>query len=308
MQPAHTTFFMSLFVLLCLLGITANGFIVAALSREWRRSRRLPPSDMILLSLSASRFCLQLVGMVNSFYYFLHLAEYSGGHARQLFGLPWDFLNSATFWLGTWLSVLFCLKIANITHPTFLWLKWRLLGSVAWLLLGSLLISTIVTLLFFWGNYVIYEGFLHRHFMVNMTYKEWSSKLEIHYFLPLKLVTLSIPCSVFLVSTALLINSLRRHTQRMQRNIPSLQDPSAQAHTRALKSLISFLVLYTLSFMSLIIGAIGLISSESDWYWPWKIILYLCTSVHPFILILSNIRLRGALRQLLLLVRGFWVA
>lgn len=308
MQPVLSGFFMLLFVLLCLLGILANGFIVLVLSRERMRRGRLLPSDMILLSLGASRFFLQWVGMANSFYYFLHLADYSTGPARQFFGLHWDFLNTATFWFSSWLSVLFCMKIANFTHPTFLWLKWRFPGSVPWLLMASLLISFIVTLLFFWGNHAVYQGFLIRKLPGNMTFRQWSRRLEIHYFLPLKLITLFFPCSIFVVSIALLINSLRRHTGRMRLSAHSLQDPSAQAHTRALKSLISFLILYALSFGSLIIDAAGFFSSKSDWYWPWQIIMYLCTSVHPFFLILSNLRLRGVYRQLLLLARGLWVA
>nr|XP_023495648.1 taste receptor type 2 member 41-like isoform X5 [Equus caballus] len=155
MKPGLTAFFILLFALLCVLGILANGFIVLVLSREWMRSGRLLPSDMILISLGASRFCLQWVGMVRNFYFFLHLVEYCRGTAWQFFGLHWDFLNSATFWFGTWLSVLFCVKIATFTHPTFLWLKWRFPGSVPWLLLGSLLVAFIVTLLFFWGNYTL---------------------------------------------------------------------------------------------------------------------------------------------------------
>ena len=85
------------------------------------------------------------------------------------------------------------------------------------------------------------------------------------------------------------------------------QDPSAQAHTRALKSLVSFLIPDALSLASLVIDAAGFFS-ESDWYWPWQILIYLCVSVHPFFLISSNLRLRGVCRQLLLLARGFWVA
>uniref|UniRef100_A0A8C3W6M1 Taste receptor type 2 n=1 Tax=Catagonus wagneri TaxID=51154 RepID=A0A8C3W6M1_9CETA len=308
MHRAFAVLFMALFVLLCVLGFLANGFIVLVLSREWMRRGRLVPSDMILISLGASRFCLQWVGMGKNFYYFLHLVEYCRGPARLFFSLPWDFLNSVTFWFGSWLSVLFCMKIANVTHPAFLWLKWRFPGSVPWLLLGSLLASFVVALLFFWGNHALYRGYLIRTHSGNMTYKQWSRRLEIHYFLPLKLITLSIPCSIFLVSIALLINSLRRHTCRMQHGAHTPQDPSAQAHIRALKSLISFLVLYTLSFMSLAIDAVGFFSSEHDWYWPWQILNYLCTSIHPFILILSNLRLRGMLGQLALLARGFRVA
>ncbi|KAM7120424.1 taste receptor type 2 member 41 [Molossus nigricans] len=306
MQLVLTAFFMLLFVLLCLLGILANGFIVLVLGREWRRHGRLLPSDMILISLGASRFCLQWIGMAYNFYYFLYLGEFSTSPSRQLFGLQWDFLNSSTFWFGTWLSVLFCVKIANLTHPTFLWLKWRFPGSVPWFLLGSLLISTVVTLLFFWGNRAVYEGYFVGEFYGNMTYQEWNMMMEIHYFLPLKVVTLSIPCSVFLASTVLLISSLRKHTRTMRRSAHSLQDPSTQAHTRALKSLTCFLILYILSFISLIIDAAGFFSTDSGWYWPWQILIYLCTSVHPFILILSHLRLRAVSRQLLLLARGFW--
>lgn len=308
MLPTLTVFFMLIFVLLCFLGILANGFIVIMLSKEWRRRGRLLPSDMILLSLGTSRFCQQCVGLVSSFYYFLYLIEYSRGLARQLISLHWDFLNSATFWFGTWLSVLFCIKIANFSHPAFLWLKWRLPALVPWLLLSSVLVSFVVTLLFFWGNHTIYQAFLRRKISGNTTFQEWNRRLEIDYFMPLKLVTLSIPCSLFLVSILLLINSLRRHTQRMQQNVHSLPDPSTQTHSRALKSLVLFLVLYALSFASMVIDATVIISSDTMWYWPWQIILYLCMSVHPFILITNNLRFRGTFRQLLLLARGFWVA
>ncbi|XP_049631391.1 taste receptor type 2 member 41-like [Suncus etruscus] len=304
MQPALTFFFMLLFVLLCLLGLLANGFIVLTLSRERMCHGRLLPSDLILLCLAVSRFFLQWVGMVNSFYGFLHFMEYRT--VRQFFGLQWDFLNTATYWFGTWLSVLFCLKVANISHPAFLWLKWRFLGSLPWLLLSTLLISSLVTLLFFWGNHELYQGFLSRRSSDNMTYREWSRRLELSYFLPLKLVTLSIPCSIFLLFIVLLISSLRVHMGRMRPHFHSLQDPYAQAHTRALTSLISFLVLYALSFVSLIIDILGFFSIESDWYWPWQNVIYLCISVHPLILILSNPRLQGMYRHLLLLARGLW--
>lgn len=308
MQPAFATLFMWLFVLLFVLGFLANGFIVVVLTGDWRRLGRLPRSDMILISLGVSRFCLQWVGIVHNFYYFLQLGEFNRGPVRQLFNLHWNFLNAATFWFSAWLSVLFCLKIANLTHPTFLWLKWRFPGSLPWLLLGSLLVSCIVALFTYWVNHTAYQGFCIRKLYGNMTYKEWNRRLEIFYFLPMKSVTLSIPCSVFLVSTALLINSLRRHIQTMRQNGYGLQDPSTQAHTRALKSLISFLILYALSFASMIIYSAGFFPLESGWFWPWQILIYLCTSFHPFILILSNFRLRGVFRQLLLLARGFWAA
>ncbi|XP_012877121.1 PREDICTED: taste receptor type 2 member 41 [Dipodomys ordii] len=307
MQSPLTIFFMLVFVLLCFLGILANSFIMLTLSREWLRCGRLMPWDTILLGLSGSRFCQQCVGLVNSFFFFLYLVEYSRSAARQLVGLYLDFFNSTTFWFGTWLSVVFCIKVANFSHPVFLWLKWRLPGLVPRLLLGSLLISFIITLLFFWGNHMVYQALLMANFSGDMDFNEWNKGLENHYFMPLKLTTLVIPCFLFLVSILLLIISLRRHTQRMQHNAYSLQEPGVQPQNRALYSLISFLILYALAFMSLVTDAIVFVSSESEWYWLWQSVLYLCVSVHPYVVITTNLKFRGRLRQLLLLARGFWV-
>ncbi|XP_051818339.1 taste receptor type 2 member 41-like [Antechinus flavipes] len=299
-QP-FTIFGMVLFVLLCFLGIVANGFIVVVLGREWILCHQLSHCDMILISLGASRFCLQWIAMIHNFYYFFHHLQYFMDPARQHFALCWDFLNSATFWFGTWLSVLFCVKIANFTHPIFLWLKWRVKGLVPWFLLVSVIISFIVTMLFFVGNNIVYQAFLQGTFSGNITFYDFNKNLEIHYFLPLKLVTLSIPCSIFVVSTILLIISLQRHSWRMQHSALSTQDPRTQAHTRALKFLVSFLVLYALSFLSLVIEAAPFSGIHTIWFWPWQILIYLCTSIHPFILIVSNSQLVRALMKLRLL-------
>ncbi|XP_068943159.1 taste receptor type 2 member 41-like [Petaurus breviceps papuanus] len=306
MVELFTVFAMVLYVLLCFLGIMANGFIVVVLGKEYVRCHRLSPCNMILISLGASRFCMLWVGMIQNFYYFLHHLQYSKELAQQYFGMYWIFLNTTTFWFTTWLSVLFCVKIANFTHPIFLWLKWRVKALVPWLLLVSLLISFIVTMLFFVGNNTLYQAFLQGTFSGNITSYGLTRKLEIHYFLPLKLITLSIPCSLFVASVVLLITSLQRHSWRMQHNANSAQDASTQAHTRALKSLVSFLILYALSSLFIITDVAAFSGSQGTWYWPWQIVVYLCSSIHPFILILANSQLVGAVMKLLLLPKTFW--
>ncbi|XP_003475797.1 taste receptor type 2 member 41-like [Cavia porcellus] len=307
MESALTIFFMSLFVLLCVLGFLANGFIVLTLSREGLQHGRLLPSDMILLGLGAFRFLQQCLGLVYCIYFFFNLVDFSLNVAWQLLSLHWDFLNSSTFWFATWLSVLFCVKIVNFSHPSFLWLKWRFPALVPWLLLGSVFISLLVTLLFFWMNSAVYQALIRHKLSGNMTDMEWNKRLDICYIMPLKLVMTSIPCSLFLVSILLLIGSLRKHRLRMQDNADDPQIRSNQVHTRALKSLVFFLVLYAMSFISMAVNATVFITSDSRWYWLWQISTYLAINVHPYILISSNLRLRGMVRKLLLLGRGFWV-
>ncbi|XP_072506388.1 taste receptor type 2 member 41-like [Notamacropus eugenii] len=305
MVGSFIIFAMVLYALLCSLGIMANGFIVVVLGREWVRCHRLSPCDLILISLGAARFCLLWFGMIHNFYYFLHHVQYSKEPACPYFMIYFDFLNMVTLWFATWLSVLFCVKIANFAHPIFLWLKWRVKGLVHWFLLVSLPISFIVSMMYFVGNTALYQAFLQGIFSGNITLYDFARKRQIYYFLPLKLITLSIPCSVFVVSIGLLITSLWRHSWRMQHISHITQDASTQAHTRALKSLVSFLVLYSLSFMSFIIDA-SFSGFGSTWYWPWQIVIYLSTFVHPFILIFSNSELGGALMKLFLLLKAFW--
>ncbi|KAM5255787.1 taste receptor type 2 member 41-like [Ctenodactylus gundi] len=303
MRLAWTTFFISLFTLLCALGILANGFMVLVLSKEWLKRGRLPPSDMILFGLGASRFFQQGLGMMFNYFYFFCFTEFSIGFIRLFVSLFWEFLNGTTFWFGTWLSVVFCVKIANFSHPAFLWLKWRLPRLVPRLLLGSVLISFTITLLFFWGNYAVYQAVKK---YPNISHKEWNKRMETYYFMPLKLITMSIPCSLFLVSILSLISSLSIHSLRMRNSAHSPQEGSSiHIHARALKSLVSFLILYALSFVTLVVDAAVFITTDSKWFWPWQIIIYLCMSIHPFILINSNLKLRGLLRQVILLARGF---
>ncbi|XP_072506377.1 taste receptor type 2 member 41-like [Notamacropus eugenii] len=305
MVGPFTIFTMVLFVLLCFLGIMANSFIIVVLGREWVRCHHLSPCDMILISLGASRFCLLGVAIIHNVYYFFHYLQYSKQPFHQYFGICWDFLNLITIWFATWLSVLFCVKIANFTHPVFLWVKWRIKVLVPWFLLVSLLISFMVSMLFFLGNNALYQAFLQGTFSGNLTLHGFTRKVNIHYFLPLKFFTFSIPFSMFVVSTILLITSLLRHSWKMQHNAHSTQDASTQAHNRALKSLVSFLVLYSLSFMSFILDT-AFSNVGSTWYWPQQIMIYLSTYFHPFVLILGNSQLGGALMELLLLPKTFW--
>lgn len=48
---------------LCLVAMVNNGFITAALGMQWLLWRTLSPCDKLLISLGASRFCLQWVAI-----------------------------------------------------------------------------------------------------------------------------------------------------------------------------------------------------------------------------------------------------
>ncbi|XP_060125087.1 taste receptor type 2 member 41-like [Zootoca vivipara] len=61
------------------------------------------------------------------------------------YSASWIFVNTANLWFAAWLSVLYCVKIVNFSHPLFLQMKRRFPGMMPWLLLGTVVFSTIIT-------------------------------------------------------------------------------------------------------------------------------------------------------------------
>ncbi|KAM5302421.1 taste receptor type 2 member 60 [Glossophaga mutica] len=279
--------------LLCLVAVVSNGLITVALGMQWLLRRVLSPCDKLLISLGASRFCLQWVVICERIYVFLCPKATPYNPVLQFLAFQWDFLNAATFWFSSWLSVFYCVKIATFTHPVFLRLKQKVSGLVPCMLLSSVGLSTLSTLLFFIGNQSIYQKYFMRGLQSgNVTGDAIRRTYEKLYFFPLKIVTWTVPTIVFLSGMVLLIVSLGRHAKKTFLSTSGAHDPSAQAHIKALLVLISFAILFTSSFLSLVLGAAGVFPSEEL---KWKVVAYLCSAVHPVILLASNPRLRAAL-------------
>ena len=106
---------------------------------------------------------------------------------------------------------------------------------------------------------------------------------------------------LFLVSSGMLVFSLGRHMRMMRAKTRGSGDPSLEAHTRALRSLVSFFCLYVLSLCA------ALCSIPLLTLWHSKVgvmvcigIMAACPSGHAVILISGNAKLRRAVDTILL--------
>ncbi|XP_006887317.1 PREDICTED: taste receptor type 2 member 60-like [Elephantulus edwardii] len=284
--------------LLCLMAVAGNGFITAVLGIEWLQRRKLSPCDKLLVSLGASRFCLQWVVIEKNVYFFLHPRAFPYTPLTQVFSFQWDFLNAATLWFSTWLSVFYCVKISTFTHPTFLWLKQKVSGWVPWMLLSSLGLSSFSTLFFLFGNWQVYQDHLRRdRHTHNVTRDSTRRFYERFYFFPLKVVTWMLPMTLFLVSMIMLFTSLSRYAKKALLTMSRCRDTRARAHLRALLALVSFTVLFASYLLSLLLSAVGIPPSQERQYWMSEVMTYTCSATHSITLLLSNSRLRALLWQ-----------
>uniref|UniRef100_A0A8C8VED3 Taste receptor type 2 n=1 Tax=Pelusios castaneus TaxID=367368 RepID=A0A8C8VED3_9SAUR len=273
-----------------IVGITANGLMIVVNCSEWIRSRKLTCCDMILTSLGISRLFLQCMIFINNFLF-------------AIFYVLWTYLNILSLWFATWLSVFYCVKIANFSHPLFLWLKCRISGLMPQLLMGSLLVSLVSCLPSVYTFQENYTGnstnILFGNTTVECTYRgHLSSGLTV-----MAMLGYSFPFFIFIVAALLLITSLWRHNKRMEKHASSSRDTIAKAHVSAVKGLISFIFFYISYF---VIGVLLLsdILTKSSLRLTWALVVVMTAypSVHTVVLILSNPKLKRVAGKCLLII------
>ncbi|XP_021021522.1 taste receptor type 2 member 60 [Mus caroli] len=285
-------------VLLCLVAVVGNGFIIIALGMKWLLRRTLSAHNKLLISLAASRFCLQCVVIGKNIYVFLNPTSFPYNPVIQLLNLMWDFLTAATIWLCSLLGFFYCVKIATLTHPVFVWLKYRLPGWVPWMLLSAVGMSSLTSILCFIGNYMIYQNHARSgHQAWNVTGNSLRHSLEKFYFFSIKIIMWTIPTVVFSIFMSLLLVSLVRHMKKTFLALSELRDVWAQAHFKALLPLLSFIVLFISCFLTLVLSSASNTPYQEFRYWMWQVVIHLCTVIHPIVILFSNPVLRVVIKR-----------
>lgn len=275
-----------------ILGMLGNGFIVVVNGSSWFKNKTISLSDFIITNLALSRIILLWILLVDGVLMVFFSKVHEEGIIMQIIDIFWTFTNHLSIWLATCLSVLYCLKIANFSHPVFLWLKWRLSRMVVQMILGALLLScaSALSLIHEFKRYSILSeingtGNVTEHFRKEINEYKLIHVLGTLWNLP--------PLIVSLASYFLLILSLGRHAQQMQQSGASSRDPSTEAHKRAIKIILSFLILFLLYFLAFLITSSSYFIPETEMV---KIIGEVITMFYPaghsFILILGNNKLK----------------
>ncbi|XP_067392501.1 taste receptor type 2 member 7-like [Emydura macquarii macquarii] len=279
-----------------IIGIIANGLMIVVNCREWIRSRKLTCCDMILTSLGTSRFFLQCVLLINNIFFALSPGMKGLCDIWRTFYAIWVYLNILSLWFATWLSVFYCVKIANFSQCLFLWLKQRISGLLPKLLMGSLLVSLVTCLPAVNTIQRKYIGNSTNMLSGNTTGEcRRNSDLIV-----LSMLGYSFPFFIFIVPAILLITSLWRHKKRMEKNTSSSRDTIAKAHIRAIKGLISF-IFFHISYFALLVLFLSKMFVNSSVYFRWFCVVVMSAypSGHSIILIMGNPKLkRVAVRAL----------
>ncbi|NXE63290.1 TA2R7 protein, partial [Calcarius ornatus] len=278
-----------------------NAFIVCVLCIAWVKKKTLNSNEKILLLLGCSRisflcsaWAYQFIRIIFPNYLYVY-------PILQLLTSFSAFFNYSNLWVSACLCGFYCIKIANFRNSFFIYLKVKIDRMVPWLLLGSQILALAM-------GVVIYD-LMETLQSSNLTFTcqgnpgEARITMDKHFFSSFFLTGFAYAVSFLVVifAAVFLLFSLWRHKRTMQTS--SMKDLSMDAHIRAMKSVLSFLVMYSLNFVCLLLEIIYTRKDENTM--TLLISIYLCAfpGVHSLILIFSNPKLEKALLKILSCVK-----
>ncbi|NXA13354.1 TA2R9 protein, partial [Sapayoa aenigma] len=278
-----------------------NAFIVSVLCMGWVKKKTLNSNEKILLFLGCSRFCYLCISCVYSFLSIIYPKYLYVHPILQLVASIQAFLSYSNLWFSACLYVFYCIKIANFRNSFFIYLKVKIDRIVSLMLSGSVLFSLVIGIL-------VYDISDKPHCNIRNSTEQgrfWkaSIKMDKRIFPFFFLIGCGYAVSFIAVtfSALLLLFSLWRHKCNMQIN--SMKDLSMDAHIRAMKSILSFLIMYSINFISLILEMVYATKKESPAMFPIVVFQYVFPGLHSLILIFSNPRLEKKLLRILSCVK-----
>ncbi|NXB34190.1 T2R40 protein, partial [Eulacestoma nigropectus] len=268
--------------------------ILAVSSLSCTGSKTWSPYDSIMISLSSSRIILHSWSTLDLLMsIFCECSDYKKNNS-VVANILSMFLNCSGLWFGAWLSVFYCIKVASFTQSFFIRIKQRIARLVPWMLLTSWLCSFTAAIPFAWNADRVHNNFTAPLPMANSSAMRTIRKdsLTLSVYLCNAAITISLPLILSVVSSILLIRSLWIHTRQMQNNASGFMDPSLEAHTSAIKSVCSFLILYITYFICLLLLYSRVFSPLSDGECICIVIMAACPAGHTLVLIWSNPKFR----------------
>ncbi|NXK94832.1 T2R40 protein, partial [Formicarius rufipectus] len=256
------------------------------------RSKIWSPYDIIMISLSLLRFILQSWIMLDMFLIAFYNRSWYEENVLGVLQTGYMFLNYSNLWCDAWLSVFYCVKIAIFTQSFFIWLKQRIGSLVPWMLITSSLYSFAAALPFAWSAYGMHNNFTAPLTMTNSSETGVTRKDSLTLLILLSNAGLGLPLILTVLSSMLLIRSLWIHTRQMQSNATGFRDPSLEAHMSAIKSAFSFLIMYIIYLICLLLLLFNAFPHLSIVKSMCIAVLAACPAGHSMVLIWSNPKFR----------------
>uniref|UniRef100_A0A803T837 Taste receptor type 2 n=1 Tax=Anolis carolinensis TaxID=28377 RepID=A0A803T837_ANOCA len=293
------------FGILNVMALLGNGFIIVVNGHQWLQSKKMIPYKFLLTTLSTSRFLLQMDSVVGHFMYLIFAEIQKETHLyasrAEVVNFIWMFLNMVSLWNASWLSMLYCVKVTNFANRLFIWLKARVNMLVPRLLGISIIVSTV----FFFPSAAKYYRKKKWCNLTDAVPRNSSQRegcndaFDVFHFPQLFLA--SVNFGLTLTASCLLLTSLWKHTNNLEKSGAAFKDLSTQLHFKVMMPLLVSLLFYVLYFPCFVLAVGDIFEFGRLERWASEIVLPLYAFVQSIILILTNPELKKVAASILII-------
>ncbi|NXN13577.1 TA2R8 protein, partial [Indicator maculatus] len=266
-------------------GMWINGFIVSVLCVAQVKKKTFNSNEKIVLFLG----CCRLGDLCITWVYVLLATVYPHcfyvNDMPQMFAATRMFCHCSNMWVSACLCGFYCIKITNFQHTLFIYLKAKIDRIVPWLFFVSVLLSLVMGILFYNVTYININSTTSTN-LWKLSVRMEENLVPTFFFIGFILTTAFV---TVIFSAILLLFSLWRHKCRMQAN--SMRNLNKDAHIKAIKSILSFIFIYSISFTGSILSLTHGRKIENLPMFFITIFQYALPLVHSLILIFSNPKL-----------------
>ncbi|XP_068107354.1 taste receptor type 2 member 40-like [Hyperolius riggenbachi] len=301
MVPVFVLASMTILATSTIMGMFTNSLIIAVNVIDKMMGKMLSPSDLILITMSASNVLFQLLMLANDFLSFIDSDLYFSDEIYTLFTVMLNLPIYSSFWFTVCLSANYCLQIVIFTNPFLLRIKFAVASLVPQLLMVSVLLAMATGIPAAWN--------LNRDDpAVNISSNQTEEivtvpKLNIFYLIPCNLMSCSLPLILVAICNGIIIKSLViNNSDRAASGELSVR---AQGRIRAAKMISCLLLLYVSFYVSEILMFVDAFPPSSPGFCICLIVIYSYSPAQSIVLIFGSPKLKQVSSNLLKSVHHF---
>uniref|UniRef100_H2ZZB4 Taste receptor type 2 n=1 Tax=Latimeria chalumnae TaxID=7897 RepID=H2ZZB4_LATCH len=221
-------------------GIIGNLLIVRVYFLEYRISKALQPTELVVTIL-ASINVLQPISLFLPIIRLQFFCRYIGEGMVKLIDIILIFFSKMSYWFTAWLCFFYYVQIVKVNWKVFLRLKQRISLVVKFLIICTLIVCFILSvpvirIIKFTPN----DSYIPKQCQ-NIYIR---GKATFIYTVVLTVLTSLLPLAVMVVSSLNIVIFLCRHSRNMTKNVTTIGSSHSNAYTTIAIMLISLIILY----------------------------------------------------------------
>ncbi|XP_006012361.1 taste receptor type 2 member 1-like [Latimeria chalumnae] len=277
-------------------GCLGNMFILLVFLKEYRRSKTLQPSEVIVTLMSVCCIVTELCYALWFPVYMLNFCSYFGDTVYKVTDFINIFLPKTITWLTAWLCFVYCVKIIKVNWRFFMRLKQRISLVVRYMIVGTLLLCILLgfPIILLIELKVNTTNICRDYYSVNE-----KKELSLIFSSMLSVLTSFLPLVLMLVSSLSIVIFLCRHSRNMDKNMASSRTSHSDAHTSVAIMLICLIALFVACAGTVLSVDIQVASGQFDVKAVITLVDIIYSSGSPVILIIGMVKLRNSFVKLL---------